>query len=128
MFDDSIILSVENLSVGYEKPLVSNLRFFVREGDCLGIVGPNGAGKSTLVRTLLGLIPPLSGSVSFLGEKMEEVKPEKRIRLGYVPQRTTVDLSFPVNLRDVIYMSLVNKIRLNMLSSSALDDVIPVCA
>jgi len=124
MFDDSIILSVENLSVGYEKPLVSNLRFFVREGDCLGIVGPNGAGKSTLVRTLLSLIPPLSGSVSFLGEKMEEVKPEKRIRLGYVPQRTTVDLSFPVNLGDVIYMSLVNKLRLNMLSSSTLDDVI----
>jgi len=79
MFDDSIILSVENLSVGYEKPLVSNLRFFVREGDCLGIVGPNGAGKSTLVRTLLGLIPPLSGSVSFLGEKMEEVKPRKEL-------------------------------------------------
>lgn len=124
MVDESIVLSVENLSVGYGKPLVNNLRFFIKPGDCLGIVGPNGAGKSTLVRTILGLIPPLSGSVSFLGEKVEELGPKKKIKLGYVPQRTTVDLSFPVSLRDVIYMSLVNKLRLGMLMSSSVDDLI----
>ncbi len=57
-------LSVRNLVSGYDRSTVLNgLDLDVDRGSVLGLLGRNGAGKSTLVMTLMGLLPPTSGSV-----------------------------------------------------------------
>lgn len=60
------ILSVRSLTIGYEsdKPLC-NVSFEIKRGDRLGIIGGNGLGKSTLLKTLVGIIPALSGEYSY---------------------------------------------------------------
>ena len=69
----------------------------------MGIVGPNGAGKSTLLKALLGLVPPVSGSVRLLGEPPGR----QRRRVAYVPQREAVDWDFPAVVWDVVMMGRV---------------------
>ena len=58
------ILFVNALSTGYDKVL-STVTFDVKRGDRLGVIGGNGLGKSTLIKTIVGVIPPISGSVRF---------------------------------------------------------------
>lgn len=69
-----LVLEVEDLAVGYpgSEPLVSGLNLILTRGERIGIVGPNGSGKTTLLRTLLGELPPLSGTVR-PGTKLEIV-------------------------------------------------------
>jgi manganese/zinc/iron transport system ATP- binding protein len=63
-------------------------------------MGPNGAGKSTLIKTIMGLIRPLRGCVKVFGTAVEK----SLSRIGYVPQRESVDWDFPVNVMDVVLM------------------------
>ena len=74
-----LILRAENLTIGYEKPLASNLNLNVNSGEIISIVGPSGVGKTTLLRTIAGMVSPLSGTI--------ECNVERRGGLGYIPQR-----------------------------------------
>ena len=69
-------------------------------GTLTGIVGPNGAGKSTLLRAILGLIPIDAGQISLCNTSVNDPKS----RLGYVPQKQSVDWDFPVTVLDVVRM------------------------
>ncbi|MBR6004544.1 MAG: ATP-binding cassette domain-containing protein, partial [Lachnospiraceae bacterium] len=83
------LLTVKELTIGYESSaLVNNLNFSVNAGDYLCIVGENGAGKSTLMKTILGLIKPISGEI-MAGDGL------KRNEIGYLPQQTEVQRDFP---------------------------------
>jgi len=74
---------------------------------CLfGIVGPNCAGKSTLLKATSGLVPLAGGTVRFIGAASEHV----RGRVGYVPQRETVDWDFPVSVMDVVLMGTYSRL------------------
>lgn len=57
-------LFVKDLVFGYDKPL-GEISFAVERGQKIGVIGSNGTGKSTLLKTITGLIPPLSGDVRF---------------------------------------------------------------
>jgi ABC-2 type transport system ATP-binding protein len=59
----------------------------VPAGAIYGFLGPNGAGKTSTIRTLLGLHPGFSGSVSLLGEPIPARLPRALARTGYVPER-----------------------------------------
>jgi manganese/zinc/iron transport system ATP- binding protein len=74
--------------------------FTLDEPRLVGIVGPNGAGKSTLLKAILGLVPLVSGTISMFGQPVGA----QRRRIGYVPQRESVDWDFPVNVLDVVLM------------------------
>lgn len=101
------ILQVENLSASYRKNTVlHHVNFEVPAGSLTGIVGPNGAGKSTLLKTILDLHPKLTGSVKFFGKSFQK---EKK-RIGYVPQRGSVDWDFPTDALDVVTMGLYGQI------------------
>lgn len=63
-----IILEAKNLSIGYEKPLISNINFTMRGYDKLAIIGPNGTGKTTLLKIIEKKLKPLKGRVDFLRE------------------------------------------------------------
>lgn len=88
-------VSAKDLVIGYRRtPVLSDINLSIDRGDFWGIVGPNGAGKTTLVKTLLGIIRPMTGVV--------ERAPG--VRFGYVPQRGVIDDIFPVTVRDVVLM------------------------
>jgi manganese/zinc/iron transport system ATP- binding protein len=94
-------LVVRDLTVAYHrKPVVWDIDLSIPEGKLVGVVGPNGAGKSTLLKACLDLIPKTSGEVSFFGQPY--AKQLKRV--GYVPQRESVDWDFPVSVLDVVAM------------------------
>ena len=89
-------LICQNLSVGYDgKTVIQGLDFSVNTGDYLSIVGENGSGKSTLMKTILGLQPPVSGSIS-TGDGL------KRNEIGYLPQQTVVQRDFPASVREIV--------------------------
>jgi len=94
-------IDVTDLTVAYnEKPVLWDIDCMIDEGILMAIVGPNGAGKSTFIKAILGLVEPAAGSVRIYGKPYEEV----RKRVGYVPQRGSVDWDFPTNAIDVVTM------------------------
>lgn len=81
-----LLLRVSNLSVSFHRQVVlSDVSFELRKNETLAIIGPNGAGKSTLLRALLGLIP-YEGTVTW----------QKGVKIGYVPQRFSVERDLPL--------------------------------
>lgn len=97
----SIALYVNNLSVAYEKkPVLRHVNLELQSGRLIGIIGPNGAGKSTLIKSMLGLVPKLEGEVRIFGKSYES----QRKKVGYVPQRESVDWDFPTHALDVVMM------------------------
>jgi len=102
-----IPLSVYDLTVAYHrKPVIWDVSFDIPPGKLVGIVGPNGAGKSTLIKTIMELIPKASGRVNIFGKPYQK----NRHRVGYVPQRESVDWDFPVDALDVVTMGLYREI------------------
>lgn len=100
-------VKVNQLTVNYEhQPALWDISLEIPQGVLVGIVGPNGAGKSTLVKTLLGLITPLSGHASFFGRPLKEV----RQKVGYVPQKESVDWDFPVTVKELVMMGRYGKL------------------
>jgi manganese/zinc/iron transport system ATP- binding protein len=94
-------LQIHNLNVAYSsKPVLYGLDLTVPKGCLVGIMGPNGAGKSTLIKTILGIIKPNSGQIKIFGKSLKANK----YRIGYVPQKETVDWDFPVTVFDVVMM------------------------
>ncbi len=94
-------LSVHDLTVAYyRKPVIWDIDLEIPEGQLIGIVGPNGAGKSTLIKACLELIPRASGEILVYGKPYRK----QRRRVGYVPQRESVDWDFPVSVLDVVTM------------------------
>lgn len=63
--------------------------FEVNSGEIVTIVGPNGSGKSTLLRTIVGAILPAEGAIKIKDE----------LRIGYVPQKLSIDPSLPMTVR-----------------------------
>ena len=78
-------LVCEELTLGYDRPILTGLSFEVNAGDYLFILGENGAGKSTLIKIVLGLCEPSSGSVELFGGKSKRELGLMRTRVGYVP-------------------------------------------
>ncbi len=68
-----------------ERPALGPVTLELPRG-CVGLLGPNGAGKTTLIRTLMGVLPPSSGSVRVLGETVRASAKEMRRKIGYVPE------------------------------------------
>lgn len=100
-------LSIRRLTVGYQNRLVlDDISLDLPAGTLVALVGPNGAGKSTLLKAILELIPRIAGTVQVFGLNYGH----NRQRVGYVPQRESVDWDFPVSALDVVAMGLYRKI------------------
>ena len=76
---ESGALELRSLSIGYDEPLISGIDLRINPGETVAILGPSGIGKTTLLRTIAGLIVPLSGDV------VHDFP--KRSGIGYIPQR-----------------------------------------
>jgi zinc transport system ATP-binding protein len=88
------LLEIKNLSAGYDNQIVlESISMDVFAGDFIGIIGPNGGGKTTLIKTILGLIKPISG---------EMIMHINRTNIGYLPQVNQIDKRFPITVIDVV--------------------------
>jgi manganese/zinc/iron transport system ATP- binding protein len=100
-------LSVHAMTVAYHrKPVLWDVDYDAPPNRLIAVVGPNGAGKSTLIKACLDLVPRASGQVEFWGQPFRKV----RHRVGYVPQRESVDWDFPVSALDVVCMGRYRRI------------------
>ncbi|MCU0466646.1 MAG: metal ABC transporter ATP-binding protein [Anaerolineae bacterium] len=100
-------LEVNDLTVSYNgKPVLWDIDLSIPEGVMAAIIGPNGAGKSTLIKAILNLIPRAAGEARFFGLPYAQA----RRRIGYVPQRGSVDWDFPTSVLDVVMMGLYGKL------------------
>ena len=94
-------LELHNLTVAYQdKPALWNVDFELPEKQLIGVVGPNGSGKSTMLKAIMGLVEPGSGYARIFDQPLEEV----RHRVAYVPQRSSVDWDFPIQVFDTVLM------------------------
>ena len=121
-------LTIRDLTVAYHhKPVIWDIDLSIPEGKLVSVVGPNGAGKSTLIKACLDLLPRTSGEVMIYGQSYEK----ERKRVGYVPQRESVDWDFPVSALDVVAMGTYGQLgwfrrvskRSKALSMQALEHV-----
>lgn len=106
----AVIAELNDVWVGYNgKWALKSIFLNCLEGEILGIVGPNGAGKSTLLKVILGLIKPDRGSVLLFGKKPGK---EARLEVGYLPQISHAERTFPVTALDVVMMGIYSRIGL----------------
>lgn len=95
------LLRMEKVVAGYGSQVVlPEVTLTIREQDFIGVIGPNGGGKSTFVKTLLGIIPQLSGEITHC------VKP---LSIGYLPQNSTIDKQFPISVIDTVLSGMMFK-------------------
>jgi len=97
------VISLQNVWVRYnESVILEDVSLSVRKGEIISIVGPNGSGKSTLLRAIMGFKEPYRGTVTVMG-----TAPRKAPRgtIGYLPQKSAVDFTMPVNVFDVVAMA-----------------------
>ncbi len=87
-----MLLEVKNLSVEFEKgsKVLDDVSFDVKKGEMISLIGLNGAGKTVLLKTIVGLIKPVSGTVKKHTEN-----------IFYIPQKIDLDTSFPLNVEEL---------------------------
>lgn len=97
------LIKIKNASLGYEgKTVVNDISVDIKEKDYICIVGENGSGKTTLMKALLGLLKPLSGSITYSdGLKQNEI--------GYLPQSSDIQRDFPASVQEVVLSGCLNK-------------------
>ena len=104
------LVNFEHATLGYgARAVLTDISFEIPTGDFLGLVGPNGAGKTTILRTILGSLAPMGGTVT--------VQPG--LRFGYVPQRDAVSSNFPLTVLDVMLMGRYDRIGLGRRPTAA---------
>lgn len=97
-----MILSAKDLSIGYEgSAIIRGLNFAIEKGDYLCIIGNNGSGKSTLIKTLLGLVKPVSGEIKFNDSI-------KKNRIGYLSQQNDEKKVFPATVNEIVLSGCLN--------------------
>lgn len=95
----TVALTLDGLTLGYGAvPAVQGLQADIAQGSLTAVIGPNGAGKSTLMKAMVGTLEPLQGSVRFGALTRDDI--------GYLPQQSEIDRSFPLSVVDLVAMGL----------------------
>jgi len=107
MSSTDIVVRFKNVNFAYEDGItvLENINLELEKGEFACIVGPNGGGKTTMIKLMLGLLKPTSGNIEILGGS-----PRERCQhVGYVPQFSKFDASFPVSVLDVVLMGCMQR-------------------
>lgn len=100
------MIYIENLSAGYDgRVVIHDINLHVARGEFVGIIGPNGGGKTTFIKSILGVIKPISGKICFHNIAGECVP---RLSVGYLPQRKDIDTLFPITVEEVVLSGLMH--------------------
>ena len=107
MNQTDLAIEVEHLTVSYDRiSVLWDINFSVPKGKMVAIIGPNGAGKSTFIKTMLGLVKPLTGKIKILGNN----KKSKLQKIAYIPQRESIDWDFPITVEELVLQGLYPKL------------------
>jgi len=95
-------LLVEHLTTGYpgNRHALEDICFTIQAGERVAVIGPNGAGKSTLFKAVVGILHYTRGAIAIYGEDCHS----SHSNVGYVPQQSAIDWSFPASVFDVVMM------------------------
>ena len=86
--------------MGYHgQPVLTDVTLTLHHGQLTALFGSNGSGKSTILKTLVGILPPITGEICYHNSINGS-----RLRCGYVPQRETLDAAYPLSAKDVVLM------------------------
>lgn len=106
-------IQVEDLTVAYDgTPVLRDVNVEVDSGRITAIIGPNGAGKSTLLKAILDFIEPVRGRVAYYLDGEKFAYQDIKQRIAYVPQKASVDWSFPTDALDVVLMGRYGHLKL----------------
>lgn len=106
---NNLILKLTNLSLDIEgNQILDNISLSIHEGKIVTIVGPNGSGKSTLARCILKLIVPSAG----------EIWRKEGLKIGYMPQRISLNVNLPINVITFLKLEIANKINQELLEKT----------
>lgn len=96
------LIKLENVEIGYERSgLMDSINLAIDSNQFWGILGPNGSGKTTLLKTMLSLLPPISGKISL----------EHSLVFGYVPQNEKFDPIFPISACEIVSMGRYSRVK-----------------
>ncbi len=97
------LIKFADVTIGYEGVnVLSKISFEINSGNYLCIVGENGSGKTTLMKSMLGLISPISGTISFDDGL-------KQNHIGYLPQQSKLQKDFPASVYEVVLSGCLSK-------------------
>lgn len=106
------VLCLKNVSFSRgPKLILEDITFCIDQGVFLGVIGPNGGGKTTLLRLILGQLPLQKGQIEVFGHKLAPARRDRAL-IGYVPQRSSIDMNFPATALDVVLMGATAKVGL----------------
>jgi ABC-type Mn2+/Zn2+ transport system ATPase subunit len=92
------LLRLRDVTLGYgHRPVLEHVSLEIGRGEFVALLGPNGAGKTTLLRGVVGLLPVMTGSLEYSFDRTKNP-------LGYVPQRESLDPTFPLTVLEVVLM------------------------
>jgi len=95
------IIELDRVCFSYTtEEVIKDVSLQIHKGDYVGIVGPNGGGKTTLLKLMLGILKPRDGKIKLFGAEIKDFKDWSRI--GYVPQKTQVEMNFPVTVEEMV--------------------------
>ncbi len=102
------LIEINDITVRYDREnILANESLTIDRGDFVAITGPNGGGKTTLLRIILRLLKPKSGEVIYYDK---EGLPTKRLRIGYLPQKSNIDTKFPITVSEVIRSGQITRL------------------
>ena len=102
-------IDINGVWFSYDKtPILEDVTLTLNQGDFLGIIGPNGGGKTTLLKLLLGVLKPDRGTIKILGEAPHNANH----RVGYMPQNTDLNITFPISVMEVALMGRLSRSRI----------------
>ena len=101
-------VELKNITLSYGcRTILRDVNLLLNRGDFMIVSGANGGGKTSLIRIMLDLQKPTAGEVLYYGENSSHATIRGE-NIGYLPQKNSLDMSFPISIREVVESGLMN--------------------